>query len=138
MRDERTNKKTTSIARKINARFWFRRFFSFLGIDVLIVLFLIGTCMVWRLDTVNPDWWEYRSDICFYFDGQTYDSFTMKTCVLEQQDVFFLHEFFDYTLIPLAILGGVEFIMLVSAFFSTRMIRRKLKPLNDLAVRAEA
>ena len=35
MREERTNRKTTSIARKIHVGYWFRRFFALLGLDIV-------------------------------------------------------------------------------------------------------
>ena len=37
MREERTNRKTTSIARKIHVGYWFRRFFALLGLDIVIL-----------------------------------------------------------------------------------------------------
>ncbi len=62
----------------------------------------------------------------------------MTTQVGESTEDFQIHDFADYAAMPLIVVGAVEIIMLISAGFGTRNIRRKLRPLNDLAVRAEA
>ena len=56
MREERTNRKTTSIARKIHVGYWFRRFFALLGLDIVILGMLFVAVLVWRLDTTDADW----------------------------------------------------------------------------------
>ena len=56
MREERTNRKTTSIARKIHVGYWFRRFFALLGLDIVILGMLFVAVLVWRLDMTDVDW----------------------------------------------------------------------------------
>lgn len=139
MREDRTNRKTTSIARKINAGYWFQLFWKFIGLDLVIFGMVISTCIFWRLDTTVADWWEQKKEIHICFQGNSYESWTLHTeCVGGESEVFYMHDFLDYTLLPFAFIGIVECGMLLSACFGTGTIRRKLKPLNDLAVQAEA
>ena len=72
------------------------------------------------------------------WSGESYATWTMTTQVGENTEDFQIHDIADYAAIPLIVVGAVEIMMLVSAGFGTRNIRRKLRPLNDLAVRAEA
>lgn len=137
MREERTNRKTTSIARKIHVGYWFRRFFALLGLDIVILGMLLATVFVWRLDTVDADWWGKRDQVQIVWQGDSYATWAMTIRVESAEDQFFLHDFLDYAIPPLVVVGTVELCMLISACFGTRNIRRKLHPLNDLAVRAE-
>lgn len=48
-----------------------------------------------------------------------------------------MHQFLDYLIIPLGVLVVIQGLDLIGGLFGTGKIRRKLKPLNDLAVKAE-
>ena len=138
MREERTNRKTTSIARKIHAGYWFRRFFALLGLDIVILGMLFVAVLVWRLDTTDADWMSGAKPVHITWSGDSYATWAMTTQVGKNTDNFLVHEVLDYAAIPLIVVGAVELMMLISACFGIRNIRRKLRPLNDLAVRAEA
>lgn len=138
MREERTNRKTTSIARKIHVGYWFRRFFALLGLDIVILGMLFATVLIWRLDTTDSDWMSGAKPVHITWSGDSYATWTMTTQVGKNTDNFLVHEVLDYAAIPLIVVGAVELMMLISACFGIRNIRRKLRPLNDLAVRAEA
>ena len=137
MREERTNRKTTSIARKIHVGYWFRRFFALLGLDIVILGMLFATVLIWRLDTTDSDWMSGAKPVHITWSGDSYATWTMTTQVGKDTDNFLVHEVLDYAAIPLIVVGAVELMMLISACFGIRNIRRKLRPLNDLAVRAE-
>ena len=137
MREERTNRKTTSIARKIHVGYWFRRFFALLGLDIVILGMLFVAVLVWRLDTTDSDWMSGAKPVHITWSGDSYATWTMTTQVGKDTDNFLVHEVLDYAAIPLIVVGAVELMMLISACFGIRNIRRKLRPLNDLAVRAE-
>ena len=137
MREERTNRKTTSIARKIHVGYWFRRFFALLGLDIVILGLLFATVLIWRLDTTDSDWMSGAKPVHITWSGDSYATWTMTTQVGKDTDNFLVHEVLDYAAIPLIVVGAVELMMLISACFGIRNIRRKLRPLNDLAVRAE-
>ena len=79
MRDERENKKTTSIARRINASFWFKRFFSLLGLEIVIAMLLILTFMAWRADSVSGDGWRNCEDITWEWKGDSYQTLEVIT-----------------------------------------------------------
>lgn len=138
MRDERENKKTTSIARRINASFWFKRFFSLLGLDIVIAALLVLTFMAWRAESVSGDGWRNCEDITWEWKGDSYQTLEVITTYQDVSQSYLVHDFFDYTLLPFAVLLCVELAQLLGACFDTSGIRRKLRPLNDLAVRAEA
>ena len=138
MREERTNRKTTSIARKIHVGYWFRRFFALLGLDIVILGMLFVAVLVWRLDTTDADWMSGAKPVHITWSGDSYATWAMTTQVGKNTDNFLVHEVLDYAAIPLIVVGAVELMMLISACFGIRNIRRKLRPLNDLAVRAEA
>ena len=137
MREERTNRKTTSIARKIHVGYWFRRFFALLGLDIVILGMLFATVLIWRLDTTDSDWMSGAKPVHITWSGDSYATWTMTTQVGKDTDNFLVHEVLDYAAIPLIVVGAVELMMLISACFGIRYIRRKLRPVNDLAVRAE-
>ena len=138
MREERTNRKTTSIARKIHVGYWFRRFFALLGLDIVILGMLFVAVLVWRLDTTDADWMSGAKPVHITWSGDSYATWAMTTQFGKNTDNFLVHEVLDYAAIPLIVVGAVELMMLISACFGIRNIRRKLRPLNDLAVRAEA
>lgn len=129
------NRKMTSIARRINTSFWLNRFFNYIGLNMLIVLLVAGTFIYWKYDQVSQE----KTVVEGYFEsGDTYEDlqFVMKTAdgELYQYDVY---EFTDYLIVPALLLLGAELVCLLFALFETGKIRRKLKPLNDLAIKAE-
>ncbi len=137
----RDNRKMTSIARRINFSFWLRHFFAVLGFDIVLVMLILLTIVWWRTDQLDVSIPEEYKKINWDIEGSSYSDLKLITTVdegrMEQRDAFVLHEVFDYLLFPLCILLAFQLIQLVSALFHTDDIRRKLRPLNDLAVRAE-
>ena len=104
----------SSIARKINFRFWLKRFQDLLGTDLIIAIILVISY--------------------FYFKGElTYKVWE----ITETQCAELLAWLKQYALIPAYVLGGAQVIALFGALFDANEVRQDLRPLNDLAVRAE-
>ena len=105
MREERTNRKTTSIARKIHVGYWFRRFFALLGLDIVILGMLFVAVLVWRLDTTDADWMSGAKPVHITWSGDSYATWAMTTQVGKNTDNFLVHEVLDYAAIPLIVVN---------------------------------
>lgn len=129
------NKRMTSIARKINISFWLKELGNVIGINIIIAFLIMGTWMYWCTSQLPNG----ISGEHYYFNinkqKQTLeymiDATDQKTYAYDLQDVRDLVE------IPGIILLSVEGVVLFFALFRTSIVRRKMKPLNDLAVKAE-
>lgn len=133
----RDNRKMTSIARKINLGFWLRRFFALLWLDIVIVILIIVTFLWWRTEQSSSDFWGMQAE--WHISGKGYENLQLITTTSDgTRDVYYVHDFFDYVIPPACILLGIQALQLIFALFHTDDIRRKLRPLNDLAIRAEA
>lgn len=135
---KQTSKRMTSIARRINARFWFSGFWSYIMLDLAIVAIIVLTIMYWRADMMGVSMFSEWKMLSYNITGSTYTDIALVTSVEGRvSDVFYLCEVLDYLLIPLCILAAFELIQLTGNLFRTNDIRRSMKPLNDLAVKAE-
>lgn len=129
------NKRMTSIARRINTSFWLKRFSDILAFDLLLIVLIAGAFFYWREEQIPPE--EVVADR--YFEaGETYDDLQYVIKV-DNGEIYpyYVCDFTDYIVVPALILAAVEFIHLMFALFGTGEIRRKLKPLNELARKAE-
>lgn len=129
------NSKMTSIARRINMSFWLKRFWGLIGLDILIVALIGGAFFHWRVEQIPEG---RKLEAVDFQTGETY-----KELVLIMEDTegevypYHVYQFVDYTILPLIILLTVQVLDLFGALFETGAVRRKLKPLNDLAIKAE-
>ena len=129
------NSKMTSIARRINMSFWLKRFWGTICLDIVIVALIGGAFFKWRVDQI-PEMREIEQ--VEFETGETY-----KELVLIMEDShgevyhYQMYQFLDYVALPFCILLVIQGLDLVGALFETGEIRRKLKPLNDLAIKAE-
>ncbi len=104
----------SSIARKINAHFWFKRFSDLLALD-LVLLFILAISYILYNDNLDiriwnmekEQWWE----LLIWFETRVK--------------------------VPAIVFGSFELLTLFSALFDTKDVRRDLKPLNELAIKAE-
>lgn len=129
------SRRMTSIARRINTSFWVKQLFNYIAIDILIVLLAAATFVYWRYEQVPSE----KTVVEGYFEpGETYEDLQF---VLETADgalyPYYMYQVTDYLVIPALLLVGAELIDLFFALFDTGKVRRKLKPLNDLAIKAE-
>ena len=129
-----TNSKMTSIARKINMEFWLRELADFLFLDFVLLLVVAGSFFVWREGAVPEDYAVAER----YFTGDDYYSWQY---VIESANGFTysypLFRFLDLCKVPAIVLAVVEAIILFSALFSTRVVRKRMKPLHDIAIQTE-
>lgn len=129
-------KKMTSIARKINTSFWLKRLGVYIGTDILIVILAVLTYIFWCADKL-PGGYDNCKDIEYCYD----DEYTEISLVVIDRDnnryYYNAAEIINYAIPPFIILIVFEGIDMIFALFKTSEIRRKLKPLNDLAIKAE-
>lgn len=125
----------SSIARKINSRFFFKRMWDYIMTDILIFVGVSFGIILWYEGTL-PD----SLDAMSRYVGLG-DSFPSLIYIVEDYSgVEYRYDMggvYSYALIPFAVLLVIQVVTLLCTVFETRAIRRKLKPLNDLAVKAE-
>ncbi len=129
------NKKMTSIARKINISFWFKRLSDVIALDIVLIIFLFGSFFYSAENKVPEN--QQTVDRGFSVDKENQE--IIYTIILEDGNeqnhnlIDYLEPFYIYGII----LCGLEAIHLFFSLFNTNEIRKKMKPLNDLAVKAE-
>ncbi|MBQ7926082.1 MAG: HAMP domain-containing histidine kinase [Lachnospiraceae bacterium] len=129
------NKRMTSIARKINMNFWFKRLWGMLWLDVLILALVAGSFIYWRYQQLPAGCEIQRLQL------ENIESYRETEFIIEDSEgtqyPYLVHQFTDYLVVPFLILLGVQVADLFLALFETGDIRKKLKPLNELAIKAE-
>ena len=129
------NKRMTSIARKINMSFWFKRLWGMLGLDFLILALVACSFIYWRYQQLPAECDIQRLHI------ENVENYKETEFIIEDSEgtqyPYLVHQFTDYLVVPFLILLGVQVMDLVMALFETGDIRKKLKPLNELAIKAE-
>lgn len=150
------NKKVTSIARGINMNFWLKRFWDVILLDVIILALILASfvrfCEVQvpqdkhvidrRLEALDKKTGEV-------VDFQTFsktnlkrlDFKTLEYIVVDEDKTeyhFELMKVVQVAAVPFAIVIMLQTVRLFFALFEMGSIRRKLKPLNELAKQAEA
>lgn len=129
------NNKMTSIARRIHMGFWLKQLWKMICLDILIVALIAGAFFKWRLDQIP----ETRQVVAVEIEGGE----SYKDLALIMEDTYgvvyhySMYPFLRYITLPLWILVVFQGIDIIGSLFGTGKIRRKLKPLNDLAVKAE-
>ena len=134
-KEKKYSNKTSSIARKINRSFFRKSLFRMLCLD-MVILGIGAGLFFWKCDrqvTSKQLTVEERS-----FDGtDLHDAVYVITTTDDQQFLFPIWDYGYYAVRGFYVLLVAEGIILIPALFRTGEIRRKLRPLNDLAVRAE-
>ena len=129
------NKRVTSIARKINISFWLKEVGNVIGINIIIALLIMGTWMYW-CTTKLPD--QVTGE--HYYFNVNQEKHTLEYVIDGNDRKSYAYDFRDVrdlVAVPGTILLSAEGFVLFFALFRTSVVRRKLKPLNDLAVKAE-
>lgn len=133
--NNKESKRMTSIARKINMSFWLKLFSFTILLDIVLLLLTAGTYFFWcerQLPAGSDVIKRYFQDAEFPHDflyiieianGETYSYPFM--------------EFVDYLILPAILLLTFEVIHLIFALFHTGSIRKKMRPLNELAIKAQ-
>ncbi len=128
------NKRTSSIARGINIAFWFNKLKAFFTLDLLILLVSFGVFCYNSFQTV-PENEAVRS---FTISGENYNNVVLNFFTDSSQYSFPMREYIYFTGIILSVAVAYQLLNLLMSFTHTSRIRRKLKPLNELALKAEA
>ncbi len=115
--------------------FWFKQLWGMICLDIVIVALIAGAFFKWRVDQI-PDARELvKVEI---EQGASYKDLTLA---LEDSHGeihrYQVWQFGDYIVLPLGILLVIQGLDIICGLFGTGEIRRKLKPLNDLAIKAE-
>ena len=129
------NKSTSSIARQINLNFWARQLSIFICMDILLLLLLAGTFFYWQEQQIPTG--ETVTERHFENQDSIYEiQYVMVTDRTER----YVCRLWEYILLlkyPAIVLGIYEGLVLFGNLFKTRQIRRTMKPLNDMAKKAE-
>ena len=125
----------SSIARSINMEFWLREFSHMLVLDMVIIGLAVFAFIMWREGFVP----EGQAVASRYLLGtESYE--TLKYIIETETGVkyaYLLHRILDLLKTPAIILGAVEVLILIGNFFGTSVVRKKMQPLNEVAIRTE-
>lgn len=145
MKDRSENKRiSSSIARKINAHYWVKRFFGIFFLNLLIILVVLGTYASICESKIS----EKKSIFNFMgtdtgvdyrrIDFNDDDKVVYVIGLTEGEKMVFYPAKDLSVLYPgAAIICSFELLYLFLALFEASEVRRRLKPLNDLAIQAE-
>ena len=129
------NKSTTSIARKINLNFLGKQLSNFFWLDILLFLLIAGMFLYYQESNLPEE--EYVIDRGFHYDHSGYQmEYVIRTNAAET----YVWRLWDYLVLlkyPVIIIGIFQVSVLFFGLFQTRQIRRAMKPLNEMAKRAE-
>lgn len=130
-------RRMSSIARKINSSIWLRRVWDTLWLNVVVVAVAFGM-FVWQAEKRIPDT-ETVSKRNFYVEEETSKQDVVYVIVTEGGGVrrASLRSFAEPLKVPAIIVFVFELLQLLGAVGQTGIIRKKMKPLNDLAIQAE-
>ena len=125
----------SSIARSINLEFWAREFSHLLVLDLVLAALVAAAFFLWWEGQV-PAGMTVESR---YFLGT--DRIETLAYVIETADgtqyPYLISQLFSLCKIPALGLLILEGLILFGNLFSTKTIRRKMKPLNEIAIRTE-
>lgn len=129
------NKRMSSIARRINMSFWLKEVGNVILIDIVIALLAVGAFGWWGRKQMPQNVGGVRYYVEKNDDGGAYEYVIEGTD--EKKYRYDIKILWDIIEIPGIVLLGAETIVLFLALFRTADVRRRLKPLNDLAIAAE-
>ena len=128
------SKNTSSIARGINIAFWFNKLKAFFTVDLLILMVSFGLFGYNSFLTIPEDEMVKR----FSITGDSYLSVVLNLFTDSTQYSFPMREYVLFIGIIMITVMAYQVLNLLFSFTHTARIRRKLRPLNELALQAEA
>lgn len=161
--------KMSSIARKINLDFWLKRFGDVIALDVLLVVLICGTALLWCEERI-PDGENVISrdfvivsdaedvTVSVGADGVSVENANQTTTETTSRSVsnsvvakdikyvivtdkteymYYTSDLWNLVDRPFLVLCIAQGIHLIFALFGAGSIRRRMKPLNELARQAE-
>lgn len=148
MGDRNESRRMTSIARRINISFWFKRLGAVIMTDILIAVLICISYIVWCEKKAGNEVYasflsigvEENDEIKNRFFEHP-ESLTELSYVIEYENgekyTFYPYEDLYIVIPAISIFILLQLVYLFFSLFGTGSIRRKLRPLNDLAIRAE-
>lgn len=134
MEKRKDSNKMTSIARRINMEFWLRQLSEFLIIDLVLVMAVCVTFFVWR-EGIVPQGQEIADR---YFTGRPFETLQY---VIETENgtvySYYFRDLFALLKLPAIVLLAVQGLSLISGLFGAGRVRQMLRPLGEMALRAE-
>ncbi len=127
-------KRTSSIARGINLSFWLNKLSAFFTVDLLILLVSFGLFGYSSFQSVPADEMVRR----FSISGESKSDVVLNFITDNSQYSFSMREYIYFIGIILAAVIAYQLLNLLFSFTHTARIRRRLRPLNELALKAEA
>ena len=128
------SKRTSSIARGINASFWFSKLSAFFMLDLLIFWVSFGLFGYSSWKSIPEEEVVMR----FSITGQSYKDVVLNLFTDISKYSFPMNQYIIFIGIILAVVIAYQLLNLLFSLTHTSRIRRKLKPLNELALQAEA
>ncbi len=128
------SKRTSSIARGINTAFWFNKLKAFFTLDLLIILVSFGLFGYKSYQSI-PENETVRS---FSLTGNNYSDVVLNLFSDSSLYSFPMGEYIFFVGIVLIAVVSYQLLNLLFSLTHTARIRRKLRPLNELALQAEA
>lgn len=162
--------KMSSIARKINFDFWLKRFADVILLDILLVVLVCGTALIWCEEKVpdgetvlsrdlvvaeNAISIDYEQELKDAVDDIIVEEDSDSRAVGEQnsdEDIksvkyvivtdvaqydYYVWELGVLVYRPFMVLFAFQGVHLIFALFGAGSIRRRMRPLNELAIKAE-
>ena len=132
----KNNNGTSSIARSINMSYWLQQLGNFIFLNLVLVTMITVMFFVWAEGQLP----EGLTDLDRSFAGESGKLQTAVYIVSSadgQEFRFALKPVLDLCRVPAIVLLSAEGLMLFSSLFSVSMVRKKLKPLNQVAMRME-
>jgi len=130
------NKSMRSIARSINMEFWLREFLNLLFLDLVIAAAVMIGFALWFEGSVA----EGEDIAARYFSSTDdwMDTLYVVQVLSGETFEYPLYNLYEIFKIPAIIILGAEGIILFGNIFATGKVRKKMKPLNEVAIRTEA
>lgn len=115
--------------------FWLKQFWKIICLDILIVALISGAFFKWRVDQIP----ESRTVAKVELErGESYQEMVL---ILEDSTgveyPYPMFPFLNYVIYPFGVILVFQGMDIIGGLFGTGKIRRKLKPLNDLAIKTE-
>lgn len=123
-----------SIARSINLGFWLRELFHFLMLDVLLIALVLGVFFM-QAEKQVPDGVEIIDR--YFVDIAHWETLRYAVKTESGVETYLLIEYLSPWQPAAIVVLVVEGCMLFGSLFSTNRVRRRMKPLNEIAIRTE-
>ncbi len=134
-KNDKRYSRTGSIARSINMEFLMHNLSQFIILDLVLVTVVLGAFFVWREGIVPSDQIVENRFFLGNFDYKTWQYVIKTTTGIQYK--YYMYQLLHLCRMPAIVIGVFEGLLLFFGLFFTKNIRRKMKPLNEVAIRME-